>query len=124
MGLDLSGQDGFPVFAPIDGSVDAALRIVDVDVFPPLRIPLKGGAKHGRIGDIGILRMYDDVPYLADLLPDVRPRFAAVGRNVDAIAGGDVAADVGFPGAHIDDVGIGRSDRNGAYARRGLIVED
>jgi hypothetical protein len=46
-----------------------------------------------------------DLPFL---LPHVRPRLAAVDRLVDAVAGRDVAADVGFTGADVDDIWIRR----------------
>ena len=61
---------------------------------------------------------------LAVLLPDVLPGLAGVGGFVDAVAGLDVAADVGLAGADVDDVGIGRGDGEGADGLGGLVVED
>ena len=49
---------------------------------------------------------------LAFLLPDVLPGLAGVGGLVDAVAGRDVAADVGLAGADVDR----RSDRKAATA--------
>ena len=36
----------------------------------------------------------------------VRPRLAGIGRLVDAVAGIEVAANVGFAGSGVDDVGL------------------
>ncbi|GBD16895.1 hypothetical protein HRbin26_01805 [bacterium HR26] len=62
-------------------------------------------------------------PYPGDVAgvaqPDVLPGAAAVGRLVDAVAVGDVAADAGLAGADIDDVGVGLAD--GDSADRGAL---
>ena len=81
-------------------------------------------AEHRGEGDVGVRRMDDDLADLPLLLPDVLPGLAAVGGLVDAVAGHDVAADVGLAGADVDDVGIGRRDGDGADGRGRLIVED
>ena len=48
----------------------------------------------------------------------VRPVLAAVGRLVDAVAGIEVAANVGFPGAGVDDAAVGRRHRKRADRAR------
>ena len=45
-------------------------------------------------------------------------------RLVDAVAGRDVAADVGLAGADVDDVRVGRGDGDRADRRDRLVVED
>src|SRR5207249_11460578 len=56
--------------------------------------------------------------------PDVLPGLPGVLGLVDAIAGGDVAADVGLAGTDVDHVGIGRRHDKGANGLHRLIVED
>src|SRR5262249_54374835 len=66
----------------------------------------------------------DDGADLAFLLPDLFPRLAGVARLVDAVARGDVAADVGLAGTDVDHVRVGRGDGDGPDRRDGLVVED
>ena len=54
--------------------------------------------------------MDDHLADLTFLFPDVLPALAAVGGLVDAVAGGDIPADVGLARADVDDVGLGRGD--------------
>ena len=102
-----------PGLAAVAGAIHAALGVRSERV-----------AQHRGERDIGVGRMDDHLTDLPLLLPHVRPRLAAVRRLVDAVAGGDVAADVGLAGTDVDDVRIG--GRNGDRAGRGdrLVVED
>ncbi len=74
---------------------------------------------------IGIFRIDED---RADLprVPqtEVLPRAPRVGGLVDAIAHRQVRPLQTLAAAHIDDVGVGRRDRNGADRLSGLLVED
>jgi hypothetical protein len=74
---------------------------------------------------VRIARVDDD---LRDLLrvakAVVRPGLAAVVRAVDAVARGEVRALISLAAAYIDDVRIGRRDRDRADRARRLIVED
>jgi len=63
-------------------------------------------AEDGREGNVGILRMDDQLPDLTVVLPDVRPRLAGIGRFVDAVAGRDVAANVGLARPDVNDAGV------------------
>ena len=56
--------------------------------------------------------------------PGVGPVFAGVRRAVHPVAEGDVAPDVGLPGAHPNHVRVGDGDRNRPHREHGLIVED
>jgi len=86
------------------------------------------------INDIGVFGMDDDSANLKGLVKAfVLPVFAAVGREVDAIAIGDGVARVGLAGADPDDVAIGgcygdRADGYGFFLielmfKRGAIVD-
>ena len=99
--------------AAVPGAVDAAFRV-----------GAEGVAEHRGEGDVGILRVDDHGPDLAFLLPDVRPGLAGVGRLVDAVARGHVAADVGLARADVDDVRVGRRHGDRADRRDRLVVED
>src|SRR5207245_2254853 len=55
---------------------------------------------------------------------DVGPRFAGVGGFINAVAERNVAADAGFAGADVNDIGIGIGNVNGADGRDGLLIEE
>ena len=61
---------------------------------------------------------------LAIAQAEMRPGLARVGGFVNAVANGEIGAMQAFAAADIDDIGIGRSDGDGANGLRGLIVED
>src|SRR5207245_2309219 len=102
-GLGVFLEHLLPVLAAVPGAVDAALRVGS-----------EGMAQDGGEGDVRVARMHNHLGDLALLLPDVLPVLAAVGRFVDAVADGDVAADVGLAGADVDDVGVGGRDGDAA----------
>src|SRR6185312_10044541 len=52
------------------------------------------------------------------------PCGAAVLAAVDAIAGGEIGADVRLAGANVDDVGVGRRNGQRSNGSDGLVVED
>src|SRR5439155_9583751 len=54
----------------------------------------------------------------------VLPRLAAVGRFVDAVAGGQVGPLQTLAAADVDDVGLGRGDGERADRSGRLVVED
>ena len=54
----------------------------------------------------------------------MRPRLAAVGGFVNAVADGKIGALQAFAAAHIDNFGIRRRDRQCAYGSGGLVIED
>ena len=62
--------------------------------------------------------------YFVVFQADVRPRVAAVGRLVDAVAVAHVVARVRFAGTDPDGVVVGGIDRHRADRARRLLVED
>jgi hypothetical protein len=69
----------------------------------------------GEIDDVGVRRMNLNPADLARVgQTDVRPRFAGVGRFVDAVARGQVAAQAGLAHADVHHVRIRRGDRDRA----------
>jgi hypothetical protein len=52
------------------------------------------------------------------------PGLAGVGGFVDSVADRKIGAMQAFAAGDINDVGIGRSDGDGANRLRGLVVED
>ena len=118
--------------------VDRAALVVAVQHLPP-RLPAVRRLEHaalgvaprrvpeGRdVGDVGVLRIDAD---LRDRLrlgeAEVRPRLAAVGGAVDAVALHDVAADAGLAHPDVDHVGVRLRHRHRADgARRELSVGD
>ena len=82
-------------------------------------------AERGDVDDVGVVRIHED---LADLLrvaqADMRPAPAAVGGFVYAVALGDVRAHVGFAAAGVDDLRVGRRDRDRADRADRLRIED
>jgi hypothetical protein len=55
---------------------------------------------------------------------EMRPGFAGVGRFINAVAHREVGAMQSLAAAHINNVWVGRRDRDGADRLRGLVVED
>ncbi len=112
-GVFADEQHALPRLAAVGGAIDAALLV-----------GAEGVAKDRGISNVGIRRMHDHGADLPDLLPDVLPRFAGVGRFVDAVARLDVAANVRLAGADVDHVRVRRRDGEGADGRDRLVVED
>ena len=82
-------------------------------------------AERGDVDDVRILRVDDDAAdALGFLQPDVLERLAGVGRLVDAGAERRALAVVRLAGADVDDVGVGRRDRDVADRRDRVLVED
>ncbi len=107
----------------IHRQVDAAGRVVDVEDLAPrhsavggfenaaLGVRLEHVSHGGCVDDVGIARIDGDLgDHVRVAKPGIRPRLAGVGRLVDAVAGVEIAANVGFAGAGVDDVGIRRRD--------------
>ncbi len=88
-----------------------------------LRIRAEGVPEEGRESHIRIPRMYRDLADLTLLVEHVLPAPAGVRGLVDAVAGLDVAANIGLPRADVDHVRIrgGDGDRSGREQR--LVVE-
>src|SRR5581483_5446034 len=75
--------------------------------------------------DLRVGRVDHDAADPARLVePHARPRLAGVGRFVDAVADGDVAANPRFAGAGPDDIRIRRRDSERSNRLGGLAVED
>ena len=106
-GLVVPEQDPVPRLPAILRSVDAALRI---------RRRVMAERRH--VHEVRVRRIDPD---LGDDLrlgeADVRPRLAAVGGLVGTAALNDVAADVRFTRADVDDVGVRGGDGDGADRR-------
>src|SRR5688572_1362192 len=77
------------------------------------------------VDNVGVSRVDQDAADMfAFLEADVFPRAAAVDRLVDTVTVRDDALRVVFAGADPDHVRIFRVDRDGAYRKRALSVED
>ena len=103
-----------PGFSPIRRAVNAPLFLGAV-------------AMSHRRGehDVGVGGMDNDSSNSPGL-PEahISPRFSSIGRFVDPVPNGNVAADERFAGSSPDDLGIGRCYCQRAYGLRGLVVED
>src|SRR5262249_36910413 len=88
-------QHPVPGLAAVLGAVDAAFGAWS-----------EGVPEHRGERDVGVPRVDGHCPDLADLVPDVLPGLAGVGAPVDAVAGRDVAADVGLAAADVDHVRV------------------
>src|SRR5262249_5325776 len=80
--------------------------------------------KDSREGEVGALRVDDQLADLAFLFPDVLPRLAAVRGLVDAVAGRHVAANVPLAGTDVDHGRVGGGHGDGSDGGDGLVVED
>src|SRR5262249_10979177 len=107
----IPGQDLLPVLAAIRGAIDAALAI------GPERMTEDCGERNIRVG-----RVDDQGADLAFLFPAMRPVLAGAGRFEDAVPSSPVAPDVGFPCTLVDDVRIGRGQRQRADGTDGWVV--
>src|SRR5262249_12612465 len=108
------GKDTVPGLAAVGGAVNAALGVGAVGV-----------AQHGDEDAVGVARVDEDGGnLLAVAQADVLPRLAAVGRFVDAVAGGQVGPLQALAAADVEDVGVGGGDGQGADGAGGLVVED
>ena len=61
---------------------------------------------------------------LAVVQPQMLPGATGVGRTVNAIADGQVGAVESFATAHVNNIGVGRRDRDGADGLSGLLIEN
>ena len=103
-----------PGGAAVGALVDAALFVGTPEI-----------AERRDVHDVGIGGMDDDAADVVGLLEaQMRPGGAAIHRLVDAIAPGGALAIVGLAGAHVEDGGVGRREREVADGGVGLIVED
>lgn len=94
-------------------------------VNPALLIWSVGMAESADVDDLRISRVNYDSTDLAGILQAyVRPRRAAVGRFVNAVAGRQVGSNVGFAGAGIDRLRVGWCKRDGPDRANGLVVKD
>ena len=113
-GVLVHEEDALPALAAVRGAVDAALLLRAV-----------GMPQRADVDDVGIGRMDGEPGNAARLLqPHERPGPAGVGRLVDALPDGDVAADLTLAGTGPDDVGIGRGHPQRADRLHWLVVED
>ena len=108
-------QHLLPVPAAVGGAVDAALRVIGERIAQrrhPHHVGVGGMHAHG--GDLTHVAQAGEAPGLT-----------GVGGFIDAAADGDIAADLGRPGARVDHVGMGERDFDGAHGRdRDLPVGD
>ena len=82
-------------------------------------------SQHGDEETVGIARVHQDGGnLLAVAQPQMTPGLAPVDGLVHAVAGGKIGTLQSFAGAHVDDVGVGRRERDGADGTGGLVVED
>jgi len=113
-GVLVDEQHAVPRSAAVGRSEDAALRLRAVRV-----------AERAGEDDVGVLRVDDHARDAAGPIEaHARPRFAGVGRLVDAIADRDVASDECLAGAGPDRVRIAGRNRQRANRLDVLIVED
>src|SRR5256884_440965 len=92
---------------------------------PAIRVGAVGVAERGDKYNIGIRRMNNDRTDVPGVFQaDVSPGLPGVGGFVDTVSERDVAADAGFAGADIDDVGIRIRHGDGADGRDGLLIEE
>src|SRR5436190_18154246 len=81
--------------------------------------------EHAHEHTIGVLRIDEDGGnLLAVAQAEVPPALTAVGRFVDAVAGGQVWALQALAAADVDDVGIRRGYGEGADGAGRLVIED
>ena len=99
--------------ATIERSEDAAFRIRSV------RMAERCDEQPVRIFRVDV----DHRDHLRFAQSQVRPRFSVVDRLVHAVADRQVRADDAGAAAHVDDVRIGRGDRDRADRAGGLVVE-
>ena len=122
-GLPDGGEDDARVVG-VQRHVDGAGAVADVQhelpvlatvlrsVEPALGVVLRRVAERGDVHEIGIVGVDADLADVARLgQAHVPPRDTGIGRLVDAVAVGDVDADRRFARAGVDDVAVGRRDR-------------
>src|SRR6266852_1745738 len=74
---------------------------------------------------VGIFRVHDDRGNLLRVAkPEMRPRFSGISGVVKSVAGGQVRALQSFAAAHINNVRVGRRDRESADGTAGLLIEN
>src|SRR5580700_6464461 len=104
-GLYAAGIDLLPCLATVSGTEDSALFVWSPQM-----------AECGHVDDVGIFGMN---AYCADVegvfQTDVLPGFARVGRFINAVAMGGVAADIRLTHADVDDIRVGLRDSDGAH---------
>src|SRR5260370_18262488 len=82
-------------------------------VTPPRFVGTKQVTENRHVNYIGILRIDDNACYgLRILQAHLREGLAAVGRFIDAVTKAGTLAVVGLAGAHPDDFGVRRSNRD------------
>ena len=113
-GLVVLEENFLPGFPAVGGAKDAARVVRAIGV-----------AESGNVHEVGIFRMHEDArDVLRVFEADVRPGLSGVSGLVHAVAVGDVAADAGFAGANVDDVGVRRSDGDRADGHDGGLVRE
>ena len=106
-------KDFFPGLAAIARAKDAALNVGAI-----------GMSQRRHKSHVCVFRIdHQRADMLAVFQADVRPALAAVNGFVHSIAVGDIAANAGLAGAHIDHVGIRFRHRNGPHRRDAFLVE-
>ena len=89
-----------------------------------IRTGTERASEHRRKGDIRVVGMNGDGPDLTLGGPHPLPGLARVGRPVDAVAFGDVAADIGLSRTDPHHVRVRRRHSNGTDGRDRLFIED
>ena len=111
-GAVIHEQHLLPLPAPVDGAPEPTIRL------RPVAMSLRGGIHDVRVG-----RMNEHAPDAARVLQShAIPVLPRVGRTIDAIADGDVAAQEGLTGAEPDDVRIAGRHRHRADRRHAQRV--
>ena len=134
--LPEDGVDGLGI-ARVEGEVDGAGAFVLVEHLLP-GLAAVGGAEDAALGvgavgvaeggdeeAVGIARVDEDGGDLLGVAEsEVTPGLAGVGGLVHAVADGEIGALESFAAAHVDGVGVGGGEGDGADGAGGLVVED
>src|SRR5579871_1424138 len=120
----------------IEGQVDGAGMLVLVEDFLPglaavrraedtaLRVRAVGMPEHGDEESVWVPRIDQDRGDLLSLAKsEMAPGFSAIRALVDSVADGEVGALQALAAPHIDDIGVGGGERDGADGSGGLVVE-
>ena len=112
-GLFVAEQRAAPGLAAVGRLEDAALRMLVVDL-----------AEHRRVDDVAVGRVHAEARDRLRIaeIRQVIPLLAAVGGLVDAVALDDVAAQLRFTAADVDDVGIRLAHGQRANRRAGDLA--
>ena len=106
-------ENFFPRLAAVARAEDSAFGVRAVSM-----------AESGHKNDVRIRGMNNDRADMASVFQaHVDPALARVRGFVNAVTKGNIAANAGFAGANVNDVGIGIRNRDGADGRDRLLIE-